>query len=83
MVQKSGERPVEVGSLSHDLQGFTLPKANIAPENRPSQKETIVFQPSIFRGYVLVFRGVIIYFFNKKWLDAINWRLFQLIFQYN
>ena len=22
MVQKSGEKPVEVGSLSHDLQGF-------------------------------------------------------------
>ena len=26
----------------------TLPETNIAPENRPSQKETIVFQPSIF-----------------------------------
>ena len=28
-----------------------LPKTNIAPENRPSQKEKIVFQfqPSIFR----------------------------------
>ena len=25
-----------------------------APENRPSQKETIVFQPSIFRGEMLV-----------------------------
>ena len=28
----------------------TLRKTNIAPENGPSQKETIVFQPSIFRG---------------------------------
>ena len=35
--------------MMHDV---TLPKTNIAPENRPSQKETIVFQPSIFRGYV-------------------------------
>jgi len=26
--------------------------SNVAPENRPSQKETIVFQPSIFRCYV-------------------------------
>ena len=34
------------------LPGGTLPETNIAPENRPSQKETIVFQPSIFRGYV-------------------------------
>ena len=25
--------------------------AIFAPENRPSQKERIVFQPSIFRGY--------------------------------
>ena len=32
----------------------TLPKTNIAPENRPSQKESSipVFQPSIFRCYV-------------------------------
>ena len=30
----------------------TLPQTNIAPENRPSQKETIVFQPSIFSCYV-------------------------------
>ena len=37
-------------------QRFTLPKTNIAPENGPSQKETIVFQPSIFRCYVS-FRG--------------------------
>ena len=32
----------------------TLPETNIAPENRPSQKETIVFQPSIFRCELLV-----------------------------
>ena len=28
---------------------ITLPKTNISPENRPSQKERIVFQPSIFQ----------------------------------
>ena len=28
------------------------PETNIAPEIGPSQKETIVFQPSIFRCYV-------------------------------
>ena len=27
--------------------GSTLPETNIAPENGPSQKEAIVFQPSI------------------------------------
>ena len=31
----------------------TLPKINIAPENRPCQKETIVFQPSIFRDMLV------------------------------
>ena len=30
------------------------PETNIAPENRPFQKETIVFQPSIFRCELLV-----------------------------
>ena len=33
----------------------TLPKTNIAPEKLPSQKERIVFQPSIFRCELLVF----------------------------
>ncbi len=31
---------------------YILPKTNIAPENRPSQKVSLVFQPSIFRCYV-------------------------------
>ena len=30
----------------------TLPRTNIAPEHMVFQKETIVFQPSIFRCYV-------------------------------
>ena len=30
----------------------TLPETNMALENRPSQKERIVSQPSIFRDYV-------------------------------
>ena len=36
------------------LRSLTLPETNIAPENRPSQKETIVFQPSISRCKLLV-----------------------------
>ena len=32
----------------------TLPETNIVPENRPPQKERIVFQPSMFRGKLLV-----------------------------
>ena len=36
--------------------GITPWKFNIAPENKPSQKERIIFQPSFFRGYVK-FRG--------------------------
>ncbi len=34
--------------------GLKLPKTNIAPENRQSQKETIVFKPSIFMCQLLV-----------------------------
>ena len=30
--------------------GYTLPKTNLTPKNGPSQKETIVFEPSSFRG---------------------------------
>ena len=37
---------------------ITLPETNIVLENRPSQKETIVFQPLIFLGELLVFKGV-------------------------
>ena len=39
------------------LDSFTLPKFNIDPENRPSQKERIVFQPFLFRGYVSFSEG--------------------------
>ena len=40
-------------------EGFTPRKTNshFAPENGPSQKETIVFQPSIFRGDVTLREG--------------------------
>ena len=31
---------------------FTPPKTNMEPARKLSQKETIVFQSSIFRGYV-------------------------------
>ena len=35
---------------SNNWRKFILPKTNIAPENAPSEKETIVFQPPSFRG---------------------------------
>ena len=41
----------------------TLPKTNIAPENRPSQR-TLVFQPSICRCYVS--------FRECRWFEEIN-----------
>ena len=37
-------------SFMHSFNVITLPKTNIAPWNRPSQKETS-FQPSLFRCY--------------------------------
>ena len=36
----------------------TFPETNIATENRPSQKK-LVFQPSIFRGYVSFREGIL------------------------
>ena len=49
----------KVGSLSplfwDDKASFR--ETNIAPENRPSQEETIVFQLSICRGYVCFREG--------------------------
>ena len=36
--------------------GSTLPETNIAPRNRPSQKE--IHLPSIFRGYVSFREGI-------------------------
>ena len=32
-------------------------KFNIAPENKPSKKQRIIFQPSFFRGELLNFGG--------------------------
>ena len=53
----------------------TPPKFNIAPEKLPSQKERIVFQPSIFSGELLNFRDVFSIVFvcvlqPPKWLQA-------------
>ena len=42
----------------------TLPEPNIAPEDRPFQKE-VVFQPSIFRGYVSFREGSFISRFHS------------------
>ena len=49
--QWAWEKPTKLG---------TLPETNIfAPENRPSQKERIVFQRSIFRCELLVWMRVV------------------------
>ena len=39
-----------------EILGITLPKTNskFAPENRPKPKRKLIFQPSIFRGKLLV-----------------------------
>ncbi len=48
------------------IQQNTLPKTNsTAPENRPSEKETIAFQPSIVRCKLLVSGRVSSYVFLK------------------
>ena len=47
-------------------------KTNIAPENRPFQKDTIVFQPSIFRCYVS-FREVSSPDINSKYRINLKW----------
>ena len=61
------------------LRSTTLPETNIAPENRPSRR--LVFQPSIFRGYVCFREGnlnLFIRFFSafKRWWIAV---IFQQI----
>ena len=47
-----------IATLPAIVENTTLPKTNTAPEKLPSQKERIVFQPSIFRCKLAVsFRG--------------------------
>ena len=52
--EKKHSNPAVGVSLYQFLDVPTLHKTNIAPENRPSQKETSIFQPSIFRCRLLV-----------------------------
>ena len=51
---KAWSRNESPGNNSLKPKQNTLPETNIASENRTSQKETIVFQPSIFRCELLV-----------------------------
>ena len=45
---------------------YTLPETNVAPENRPKPNRKVVFQPSIFRGYVSLREGFIyIYIYHS------------------
>ena len=52
----------------------TLPKTNITPENRKSQEETIIFQPSILRCKLAVsFRVRVNYLYNHPfWKDDLQ-----------
>ncbi len=50
----------------HNIWKGTLLKTNIALANRPSQKERIVFQPSIFQGLLLLVSG------RVPWCDLCN-----------
>ena len=43
---------VDVARYFFVLVGNTLPETNIAPDNGLGPKRKIMFQPSIFRGYV-------------------------------
>ena len=37
----------------------TLPETNMTPENTPGPKRKVIFQPSIFRGYVSFREGIL------------------------
>ena len=54
---------------------YTLPETNRAPEDRPSQKETIVFQPSIFRWELLVAGRVLPHFRHEVGFKKISTNL--------
>ena len=54
---------------------YTLPKTNIAPEHRPSQKENCI-QPSIFRGYVKLWGGNI---FQMGWNHQLVFFFFLIL----
>ena len=47
-----------------------------APENRPFQKETIVFQPSIFGCYVSFREGICLFFFWGVLNTSVSLKLF-------
>ena len=51
--------PPELGIYPPELGMTTLPETNIfAPENRPKPTRKVIFQPSIFRGYVSFREGI-------------------------
>ena len=54
------------------LSEYTPWKFNIAPENIPSQKRKVVFQPSFFRGYVKLREGI-------GWEFLHNWVVASII----
>ena len=48
-------------NLGHDLLIFTLPETNSSPLKIGLPNRKVVFQPSIFRGYVSFREGIYIY----------------------
>ena len=63
-----------MGRIYNPNHNSTLPETNIAPENGPSQKETIVFQPSIFRCELLYVLGRVSHFLCEilGWLPRLR-----------
>ena len=51
--------------LDEVLAKMTPPESERTVEQGPFQKESLVFQPSFFRGYSLVFRGLLFLIFQR------------------
>ena len=58
---------------------YTLPKTNLAPENETSQKERIVFQPSLFRCELLVSVMENDVHFTPPWLRSVGGEILSSI----
>ena len=61
---KSAKRKGICDRSLEGISNITLPETNIAPTRKLTQKETIVFQPSIFRCYVSFREGKFSFIFR-------------------
>ena len=66
------------GWIDPSIEGYSVPKPNISPENRPTPQQKVVFQLSIFRGYVS-FRECIT-FITGTFIEVTVWVEFIGIF---